>query len=166
MTILRSYRDLSTEERFAALASWVLIIWGTSHLIVIDILPLVFGVYLYEVDPMVLQFMREATLGFSFLGQTDLLFSFYGLSLWLGLSFLSLGAINLLLANSDQVGPVVRRRIYIVDLFATATFLSIAAICFFALPALGGTLAMALFFLAFRASLRQRSAAGSRFPGQ
>ncbi len=150
--ILRPYRDLSTEERFAALASWVLLIWGAGHLIVIDLLPLVFGVYLYEIDPTVLQFMRDATLRFSFLGQIDLLFGFYGLSLWLGISLLSLGAINLLLANSDQVGPVVRRCIYLVDLFATAMFLSIAVVCFFALPVLGGALALVLFSLAFRAS--------------
>ena len=152
VVILRPYRDLSTDERFAALASWVLLIWGAGHLIVIDLLPLVFGLYLYEVDPMVLQFMRDATLRFHFLGQTDLLFGFYGLSLWFGLSLLSLGAINLLLANSDQVGPVVRRRIYVVDLLATASFLSIAAVCFFALPVLGGALVLVLFFLAFRAS--------------
>ena len=154
--ILRPYRELSTEERFAALAAWVLLIWGAGHLIVIDLLPLAFGVYLYEVDPEVLQFMRDANFRFSILGQRDLLSMFYGLSFWFGSSLLSLGAITLLLANSEQVGPVVRGRIYIIAIMATAAFSTIAAVCFFALPVLGGALATVLFLLALRASRRQR----------
>ena len=42
---------MSTDQRFASVAVWVLILWGVGHNVTVDILPLVFGVYLYEVDP-------------------------------------------------------------------------------------------------------------------
>ncbi len=32
--------SMSTDQRFAAVGSWVLILWGIGHNVVIDILPL------------------------------------------------------------------------------------------------------------------------------
>ena len=53
------FATLRMEGRMASLASWVLILWGIGHLIKIDILPLVFGIYLYDIDPKALDLMRD-----------------------------------------------------------------------------------------------------------
>ena len=41
---------MTTDQRFATFGSWVLIFWGFGHAVIIDILPLIFGIYVYEVD--------------------------------------------------------------------------------------------------------------------
>ena len=93
---------MSTDKRFASGAAWVLILCGIGHNVTIDILPLLFGVYLYEVDPATLEEMRRTVLRFPFLGQTTMYLAFYGLSIWLGVSLIAVGALNLVVARSDR----------------------------------------------------------------
>jgi hypothetical protein len=92
---------MSTDQRFATAAAWTLILWGVGHNVAIDILPLVFGVQLYEVDPAILEQMRRSVLRFPFAGETTLYFAFYGLSIWLGVSLTSVGLLNLVLSKNS-----------------------------------------------------------------
>ena len=142
-----------TDQRFASVAAWVLILWGIGHNVAIDILPLVFGVYLYEVDPTILEQMRQTVLRFPFTGETTVYFAFYGLSIWLGVSLISIGVLNLIFAGSDRE-QTSRRAVYAVDIALVAAFLAIAAICFFVIPVIAATLALLLFSLAFVTSAR------------
>ena len=41
---------MTIDHRFAAAGSWVLVFWGMGHAIVIDILPLVFGIDTLDVN--------------------------------------------------------------------------------------------------------------------
>ncbi len=145
---------MSTDQRFASVAAWVLILWGVGHNVIIDILPLVFGVYLYEVDPATLDQMRSTVLRFPFTGETTMYFAFYGLSIWLGVSLISVGVLNLILARSDRERTS-RRAVYAVDIALVTAFLAIAVICFFVIPVIGATLALLLFLLAFVTSPRR-----------
>ncbi len=141
------------DKRVASAAAWVLILWGVGHSVVIDILPLVFGVYLYEVDPATLEQMRSTALRFPFTGETTVYFAFYGLSIWFGVSLISVGVLNLIFARSDQERTS-RRAVYAVDIALVTAFLAIAAICFFVIPVIGATLALLLYSLAFVTSAR------------
>ncbi len=123
----------------------------------IDILPLVFGVYLYEVDPATLEQMRRTVLRFPFTGETTMYFAFYGLSIWFGVSLISVGVLNLIFARSDRKRTS-RRAVYAVDIALVTAFLAIAAICFFVIPVIGATLALLLFSLAFVTSVRAPTA--------
>jgi hypothetical protein len=143
----------STDQRFASVAAWVLILWGVGHNVTIDILPLVFGVYVYEVDPATLEQMRRTVLRIPFNGETTVYLAFYGLSIWLGLSLTSVGVLNLIFAGSDRERSS-RRAIYAVDIALVTAFLAIAAICFFVIPVIGATLALLLYSLAFVTSAR------------
>ncbi len=144
---------MSTDQRFASVAAWVLVVWGVGHNVTIDILPLVFGVYLYEVDPATLEQMRSTVLRFPFTGETTMYFAFYGLSIWLGVSLISVGVLNLIFARSDQERTS-RRAVYAVDIALVTAFLAIAAICFFVIPVIGATLALLLYSLALVTSAR------------
>ena len=144
---------MSTDRRFASGAAWVLILCGIGHNVTIDILPLLFGVYLYEVDPAALEEMRRAVMRFPFLGQTTMYLAFYGLSIWLGVSLIAVGALNLVVARSDRERTS-RRAIYAIDIALVTAFLAIAAICFFAIPVIGAMLSLLLFSLAFVTSAR------------
>ena len=119
----------------------------------IDILPLVFGVYVYEVDPATLEQMRRTVLRIPFNGETTVYLAFYGLSIWLGVSLISIGVLNLIFAGSDRERSS-RRSIYAVDIALVTAFLAIAAICFFVIPVIGATLALLLYSLAFVTSAR------------
>ena len=144
---------MSTDQRFASVAAWVLILCGVGHNVTIDILPLVFGVYLYEVDPATLEQMRSTVLRFPFTGETTMYFAFYGLSIWFGVSLISVGVLNLIFARSDRERTS-RRAVYAVDIALVTAFLAIAAICFFVIPVIGATLALLLYSLAFVSSTR------------
>ncbi len=141
--------SISTDQRFAAVGSWVLILWGIGHNVVIDILPLVFGVYLYDVDSTVLALMRQSIFRFPLTGQTTAYLAFYGLSVWLGISLILVGLLNLVIVRSDGIGRRSRRLIYALDVVLATVFLIIAAICFFAVPVAGGLLALVMFLLAY-----------------
>ncbi|MCZ6807923.1 MAG: hypothetical protein O7F08_13280 [Deltaproteobacteria bacterium] len=145
------------DKRFASAAAWVLILWGIGHNVVIDILPLVFGVYLYEVDPATLEQMRDTVVRFPFMGETNMYFAFYGLSIWLGVSLISVGVLNLLFARSEP-GRAFRRAVYAVDIALAMAFLAIAVICFFVIPVIGATLALLLYLAAFVTSARAPTA--------
>ena len=145
------------DQRFASAGAWVLILWGVGHIVVIDILPLVFGVYLYEVDPATLEQMRDTVVRFPFMGETNMYFAFYGLSIWFGVSLISVGVLNLIFARSDR-GRTSRRAVYAVDIAFATAFLAIAAICFFVIPVIGATLALLLYLLAFVTSARAPTA--------
>ena len=143
----------SADQRFASVASWVLILLGVGHIVLIDVLPLVFGVYVYEVDPATLEQMRRTVLRIPFNGETTVYLAFYGLSIWLGVSLISIGVLNLIFAGSDRERSS-RRAIYAVDIALVTAFLAIAAICFFVIPVIGATLALLLYSLAFVSSTR------------
>ena len=145
---------MTTDQRFAAAGSWVLVLWGVGHAITIDILPLVFGVYLYEVDPTVFVQMRNSVFRFPFTGQTTAYQVFYGLSIWLGVSLVAFGVLNLLLAKSGT-SQRYRRTIYAVDIVLVTTFLTIGALCFFAIPVVGGAFALFLYSLALLTCVRR-----------
>ena len=147
---------MTTDQRFASAAAWVLILWGVGHNVVIDILPLAFGLYLYDVDPASLEQMRQTALSFPFMGETTMYFAFYGLSVWLGVSLTFFGILNLIVARSDQE-RVSRRVVYVFDIALAVVFLAIAAICFFVIPVLGATLALLLFSLALATSAGTRT---------
>ncbi len=132
----------------ASLGSWVLILWGIGHLITIDILPLVFGIYLYDIDPKALDLMRDSGVGFPLSGQSNIYLLFYGMSVWFGVSLLGLGTLNLLMVH-DPATRARRRLIYAVDIALTLTFLIIATVCFFSIPVLGGASALVFFLLAY-----------------
>jgi hypothetical protein len=123
----------------------------------VDILPLLFGVYLYEVDPATLEEMRRTVLRFPVPGQTTMYLAFYGLSIWLGVSLIAVGALNLVVARSDRERTS-RRAIYAIDIALVTAFLAIAASCFFVIPVIGATLALLLFSLAFVTSARAPTA--------
>ena len=142
---------MTNEKRFAAAASWVLICWGVGHATLIDILPLVFGVYPYDADPALFEQMRESAFRFPYTGRTTAYLAFYGLSIWLAVSLIAVGVLNLLLARSNIDQPS-RRRIYLADIVIVAAFLIIASICFFAIPVIGGVLALILYSLAMLTS--------------
>lgn len=146
---MQKFATLTTERRFAAAGSWVLILWGIGHIVTIDILPLLFGIYLYDIDRHMLDLMHVSILRFPYTGQTNLFVAFYGLSVWLGTSLTSLGALNLIIARGDTVLQGSRRIIYFVDCVLTLAFLVISALCFFAIPVIGGAIALLLFILAF-----------------
>ncbi len=121
-----------------------------------------FGVYLYEVDPAAFEQMRNTVLRFPFTGETTMYFAFYGLSIWFGVSLISVGVLNLIFARSDQ-GRTSRRAVYAVDIAFATAFLAIAAICFFVIPVIGATLALLLFLLALVTSARpQTGGAGAQ----
>ncbi len=145
---------MSTDQRFASVAAWVLILCGVGHNVTFDILSLVFGVYLYEVDPATLEQMRSTVLRFPFTGENTMYFAFYGLSIWLGVSLISVGVLNLILARSDRERTS-RRAVYAVDIALVTAFLAIAVICFFVIPVIGATLALLLFLRAFVTSPRR-----------
>ena len=147
---------MTTDQRFASAAAWVLILWGVGHNVVIDILPLAFGLYLYDVDPASLEQMRQTALRFPFMGETTMYFAFYGLSVWLGVSLTFFGVLNLIVARSDQE-RVSRRVVYVFDIALAVVFLAIAAICFFVIPVLGATLALLLFSFALATSAGTRT---------
>ena len=147
---------MTTDQRFASAAAWVLILWGVGHNVVIDILPLAFGLYLYDVDPASLEQMRQTALRFPLMGETTMYFAFYGLSVWLGVSLTFFGILNLIVARSDQE-RVSRRVVYVFDIALAVVFLAIAAICFFVIPVLGATLALLLFSLALATSAGTRT---------
>ena len=144
---------MSTDQRLASVAAWVLILWGVGHIVTIDILPLVFGVQLYEVDPATFEQMRRTVLRFPFGGETTMYLAFYGLSIWLGVSLTSVGILNLIFARSDRERSS-RRAVYAIDIFLVTAFLAIAAICFFVIPVIGATLALLLYSMAFVTSAR------------
>ncbi len=148
---------ISTDQRFASVAAWVLILWGIGHIVVIDILPRVFGVYLYEVDPATLEQMRNTVLRFPFMGETTVYLAFYGLSIWLGVSLTCVGVLNLIFARSDRERTS-RRAVYAVDIVLAMAFLAIAVICFFVIPVIGVTLALLLYLAAFVTSARAPTA--------
>ena len=141
--------SMSTSQRFASAGSWVLILWGLGHLVFVDILPLVFGVYLYDVDSTFLAQMRESIFRFPLTGQTTAYLAFYGLSVWLGISLILVGLLNLVIVRSDGIGRRSRRLIYALDVVLATVFLIIATICFFAVPITGGILALVMFFVAY-----------------
>ncbi len=147
---------MTTDQRFASAAAWVLILWGVGHNVVIDILPLAFGLYLYDVDPASLEQMRQTALRFPFMGETTMYVAFYGLSVWLGVSLTVFGILNLIVARSNQE-QVFRRVVYVFDIALAVVFLAIAAICFFVIPVLGATLALLLFSLALATSAGTRT---------
>ena len=136
------------DRRFATAAAWTLILLGSGHIVFIDILPLLFGVYLYEMDPATLEQMRAALIRFPFKGQTTVYLAFYGFSIWLGLSLISIGGLNLIFARSDRDRSL-RRAFYLIDIILAGAFLTIAAICFFVIPVVGATIALLLFVFAF-----------------
>ncbi len=144
---------MTIDQRFAAAGSWVLIFWGMGHAIVIDILPLVFGIYLYDVDPAVFDHMRDSVFRFPYTGQSTAYFLFYGLSIWQAVSLVGFGVLNLILARSPSEIRT-RRMIYAVDIVLAASFLTIGAICYFAIPILGGVLALVLYSLAMLTCVR------------
>ena len=150
---IASASRMSTDQRFASAAAWVLILWGVGHNVIVDILPLVFGVYLYEVDPASLEQMRSTVLRFPFAGETTVYLAFYGLSIWLGVSLISVGVLNLIFARSNRERTS-RRTVYAVDIALVTAFLAIAAICFFVIPVIGAMLALLLYSLAFVTSAR------------
>ena len=147
---------MTTDQRFASAAAWVLILWGVGHNVVIDFLPLAFGLYLYDVDPASLEQMRQTVLRFPFMGETTVYLAFYGLSVWLGASLTVFGILNLIVARSDQE-QVLRRVVYVLDIALGVVFLAIAGICFFVIPVLGATLALLLFSLALATSVGMRT---------
>jgi hypothetical protein len=147
---------MSLDRRFATAAAWTLILWGSGHIVLIDILPLVFGIYLYEMDPATLEQMRAALIRFPFKGETTVYLTFYGFSIWLGLSLISIGALNLIFARSDQERSL-RRAFYVIDIFLAGAFLAIAAICFFVIPVVGAAVALLLFVLAFVTNKQSQS---------
>ena len=149
---------MTIDQRFAALGSWVLVFWGIGHGVVVDILPLVFGVFLYDVDQAVFAHMRDSVFRFPYTGQTTAYLAFYGLSIWLAVSLVGFGVLNLILANSgsDQRH---RRAIYAVDIALVSVFLTIASLCFFAIPVIGGAFALLLYCLAMLTCVRSSRAA-------
>ncbi len=149
---------MTIDQRFAAAGSWVLVLWGIGHAITIDILPLIFRVYLYEVDPTVFVHMRNSVFRFPFTGQTTAYQAFHGLSMWLGVSLVAFGVLNLLLARSGSDHHH-RRMIYVVDIVFVTAFLTIGALCFFAIPVVGGALALLLYSVAMLTCVRRSPAA-------
>ena len=144
---------MTIDQRFAAAGSWVLVFWGIGHAVVVDILPLVFGVFLYDVDQAVFAHMRDSVFRFPYTGQTTAYLAFYGLSIWLATSLVGFGVLNLILAKSGSDRRL-RRTIYAVDLVIVAVFLIIGSLCFFAIPVIGGALALLLFGLAMLTCVR------------
>ena len=138
---------MTTDQRLASAAAWVLILWGVGHNIVIDILPLVFDLYVYDVDPASLEQMRHTAMRSPFMGETTMYVAFYGLSVWLGVSLTAFGIFNLIFARFDR-DRALRRVVYVFDIVLVVAFLTIAAICFFVIPVVGATLALLLFSLA------------------
>ncbi len=138
---------MTTDQRLASAAAWVLVLLGVGHIIMIDILPLVFGLYVYDVDPASLEQMRHTSLRFPFMGETTMYVAFYGLSVWLGVSLISFGIFNLIFARSDR-DRALRRVVYVFDVVLVVVFLTIAVICFFVPPVVGATLALLLLSLA------------------
>lgn len=147
---------MTTDQRFASAGAWILILWGVGHNVVIDFLPLAFGLYLYDVDPASLEQVRQTALRFPFMGETTMYLAFYGFSIWLGASLTVFGILNLIIARSDQE-QVFRRVVYVLDIALSIVFLAIAAICFFVIPVLGATLALILFSLALATSVGIRT---------
>lgn len=147
---------MTTDQRLASAAAWVLVLWGIGHIVVVDVLPLAFDLYLYDVDPASLEQMRQTALRFPFMGETTVYLAFYGLSVWLGASLIVFGVLNLIIARSDQE-RVLRRVVYVLDIALSVVFLVIAAICFFVIPVLGAILAVLLFSSALATSVGIRT---------
>ena len=78
---------------------------GHCHAIVIDILPLVFGIYLYDVDPAIFDHMRDSVFRFPSTGQSTAYSLFYGLSIWPAVSLVGLGVTNFIPVRSPGAKP-------------------------------------------------------------
>ena len=147
---------MESNQKFGLAGAWVFIIWGIGHAVFVDLLPLVFDTYLFEIHDreLILSMMRETEMSFPVPGHTDLYMTFWGFSIWLCISLITLGVLNVLLLRSQTVSVSTLRRIYAVDLAASIGFFVIATICFFSIPILGGTLAVLLFGAALMSSYR------------
>ena len=151
---------MARHDQLCRAGAWVFILWGLGHAVFIDLLPLALDVHLFDIHDRdrVLPIMRETEVRFPVPGRTNLYLAFWGFSIWLGLSLVTLGVLNLLLLRIREVAKSTLRGIYVVDLAAAIGFLVIAAICFFSIPVLGGVLATALFSAALVSSFRVDSA--------
>ena len=145
----------TTDRKLACAGAWVLCLWGTGHIVMVDVLPLVFGVYFYDVDAALLEHMQESRLRFPLLmGETTAHRAFYGFSVWLGVSLVSLGLLNFVTLGRAGLDRRGRTMVYAIDVALSSIFLVISVICFFALPAVGGALALLMFALALVAAYR------------
>ena len=145
----------TTDRRLACAGAWVLCLWGAGHIITVDVLPLVFGVYLYEVDAGLLEQMQHSAFRFPLLmGETTAHRAFYGFSVWHGVSLISLGLLNLVAARRAGLDRRGRTMVYAIDVGLSGAFLVISWICFFALPVVGGALALVIFALALVSACR------------
>ncbi len=61
----------TTDRQLARAGAWVLCLWGAGHIVTVDVLPLVFGVYLYDVDAGLLAQVQHSRIHFPLLmGET------------------------------------------------------------------------------------------------
>ncbi len=145
----------TTDRKLARAGAWVLCLWGAGHIITVDVLPLVFGVYFYDVDAGLLEHMQHSRFRFPLLmGETTAHRAFYGFSVWHGVSLISLGLLNLVAARRAGLDRRGRTMVYAIDVALSGAFLVISWICFFALPVVGGALALVIFALALAAACR------------
>ncbi len=151
---------MARDQQLGRAGAWVFILWGIGHAVFIDVLPLAFDTFLFEIHDRdrVLPIMRETEVSFPVPGRTNVYLAFWGFSIWLGLSLVALGVLNVLLLRIRPVSASTLRGVYAVDLAAAIGFLVIATICFFSIPVLGGVLAVALFGAALMSSFRGGSA--------
>ncbi len=147
---------MARDQQLGRTGAWVFILWGIGHAVFIDVLPLAFDTFFFEIHDRdrVLPIMRETEVSFPVPGRTDMYLAFWGFSIWLSLSLVTLGVLNLLVLRIREVSASSLRGIYAVDLAAAIGFLVIATICFFSIPLLGGVLAVAMFGAALVSSFR------------
>ena len=142
---------MSRHQRLFAAGSWVWIFWGLGHLSFIDLLPNAFDTWLFDIARREETFnaMRKAAVTFLFPGGSNLYLGFWGFSVWMGISLVAVGLLDQVIARSPSLDLVTRRRIYALNACLALVFLVIASTFFFAIPILGGSLALAFFGLAW-----------------
>ena len=143
----------TTDRKLACAGAWVLCLFGAGHIVMVDVLPLVFGMYFYDVDAESLEHMQRSRFRFPFfMGETTMHRAFYGFSVWLGVSLISVGLLTQVAARPAGLDRRGRVMVYAIDVALSGVFLVISLICFFALPVVGGGLALVMFALALAAA--------------
>ena len=136
-------------NKWAFLGSLTFIAGAIGHFIIVDLSVWILEAgYVHWFPTSMLEQMRATTVNWGAWGQQNFMRIFSGFSLWLVPSLIAIAISNMLVFKHVAPGHPLRRKILILNLGISVTFLLISSLCFIYPPVIGGILAVLFFTIA------------------